>query len=430
MNHDGKVVVLLVFALLATSASGTHAPPGLGFCTPSEHSDCPDGGDDGGDDPPGEDFSPRWPHPAAACSEPYHVQWAGWDLCWQQEDARVQGLEVNRAFFHNGSVAWKMGVPFSLTRYEEPFFGPGPFKDVLGRPGIDGWPGFGQGSMRIPAEDCPRFLGDGRLLNDGRVCLEHRAGPEPAVALWARYDLYNYRFLQGWTFDARGHIEPFISMGGNLIDGSSAGADGQDHQHHLYWRIDFDIAASGNDTFQAFKRAAGNQLEFEPLGFLDGSVRSTCQPQEGVTGTAWCDMWVESKVLYDKSTHDKWRVMDLRDLNARDHGRGFEFVVHSDGPSDEFSTFDALVLQYAGDSEEIGYEVPSSPLQGDYAVNSYLLPSGSPGPVISDPVVWVTQHVDHDTRDEDRGTMSLHHAGFDIRPRNFVDQNPGEATYP
>lgn len=419
MNATGALALLLTIVLVAVTVSGSHSPAGLESCTPSGHGDCVE-------DEPVKDFSPRWPHPAAACSEPYHVQWAGWDLCWQQDDVRVQGLEINRAFFHNGSVAWRMGVPFSLTRYEEPLSGFGPYKDVLGLPSARGLPGFGEGALPLTQESCSRFFGNGHLLHDDRVCVEYREGIEPAVAVWGRYDLFNYRFLQGWVFDARGHIEPFLAMGGALIDGIWIGEEGANHHHHIYWRLDFDVGNPGEDVFQAFKRGGDTVWDIGFSSFITDGVRPSCRPLGEVSGAAWCDVRTESGVLYDQRTGDRWRVVDPRDLNSQGNGKSFEFAVHSDGPADHFSTFDAMVLQYKGDSLEIGYEVPTSPRLGDEAAGRYtLLPE-----TITDPVVWVAQHVHHDTRDEDRGSMSHHYAGFDIRPRNFVDENPGEPTYP
>jgi hypothetical protein len=44
--------------------------------------------------------------------------------------------------------------------------------------------------------------------------------------------------------------------------------------------------------------------------------------------------------------------------------------------------------------------------------------------------IEVVQRIYHDTRDEERGTMSPHFTSFKIRPNNFAGSNPGESTYP
>ncbi len=358
-------------------------------------------------------------HPAAACSAPYHVSGAGWDFCWQQDNPRAQGLELNQVYFHGDSVAWKMGVPFTLTQYESATTGP--FKDTLGSPGSGGHPGYGRGALQLGAGECPRFFGDqSTLLHGNRVCVEHRGGAAEAIAIWSRFDIYNYRFLQGWILDSRGVIEPVIAMGGLLIDGSSVGAQGTNHYHHLYTRIDLDVAADGNDQFQVFSRIAGGVLAG---GTLDGSA---CSVKGIGTVTTWCTTPLETKLVRDHVTHPKWRVVDSADTNAQNHQRSYELTAHSDGPPDDFSTFDVMVVQYKGDSTEVGYEVPMNPMAGDAQIGPYMLP---PEP-IDDPVVWVSQHVYHDTRDEDRGSMTPHYVDYEIRPNNFMDSNPGEDSYP
>lgn len=357
-------------------------------------------------------------HPAGACSAPYHIQGAGWDFCWQQENARVQGLEINRAFFHGESVAWKMGVPFTLTKYESA--STGPFKDVLGTPG-GGIPGYGLGAMSLSEDQCPRFFGEGERLHNNRVCVEHRYGSSDAVAIWSHFNVFNYRFLQGWTFDDAGTITPMIAMGGRLIDGNHIGADGLNHYHHLYWRLDLDIASPGNDAFSQFQRidTAGGPLG-HVLNLLD------CDTQDALHPTAWCDVPVETKLTREEELGVKWRVRDTEDTNSLGRHKSYEIIVHRDHTPDHYSTFDAMLVQYKGDSQEIGYEVPTNPLAGDTYMDPYVIP---PEPV-DDPVVWISLHIYHDTRDEERGSMNWHWVDYKLRPYNLLDSNPGESTWP
>lgn len=375
-------------------------------------------------DPPGTNGTP--PHPVEACSDPYHVHGAGWDVCWQREDVRVQGLEINRAFFENESVVWKMGVPFSLTEYDDADANYGPFKDVLGTPVGAGVPGYGRGSMEINEDACPRFQTEGELLDDGRVCVEHTGGVSPEMSLWARYDVFNYRFLQGWHFNDRGEVDPFVALGGQLLDGATAGASGAEHYHHIYWRVDLDVASPGGDRFQAFKHLTDDASATAP----SGSEAFPCTSSEASSTTdlargTWCNLEREAKLTYHQETHDKWRVVDPTDTNGLGRAKSFEFVVRSAAPADDFSTFDAMVLEHKGDNEEIGYEVSSSP-SDDGALDDYKMPPEEPG----DPVAWVVNHVYHETRDEERGSMVYHHAGFTMHPRNLLDENPSESTFP
>lgn len=332
---------------------------------------------------------------------------------------RGQGLELNQVMFHGEPVIWKIGFPFSITQYEGNVFGP--YKDTLGHGFLGNNPGFGLGSIPIDAQDCPRFLGEGVLLNDKKVCVESRDGPEPQLVIWARYNIFNYRFLQGYMLDSRGNMEPFVRLGGQLID--ELGADSVDHFHHLYWRVDFDIGAAGNDTFQTFLRP---DEEWAPYGPRDDLPRDCrLQVRDGVTG--WCDIDAEAALVDHPALFTRWRVSDAVDLNGHNHSRSYEAILHSDGRVDgTFTTFDALALQYQGDSAELGFEVPSRPLGGD---SHLLLAYQNASQTIDDPVAWFALHSFHDPRDEEVPTMSYHHLAFTIRPRDFMSANPGEDSY-
>ncbi len=156
-------------------------------------------------------------HPTGACVTNY-VSHAGWDLCWQRDDPRAQGLELSQVYFKGQSVLWRIGIPFSMTKYEANAYGP--YKDTLGNPGAGGHPGYGAGAMTLSGAVCPRFYTTGTLIDSNKICVETRDGPEPALAIWSKYNIYNYRFMQGYKMDARGVLEPFVRLGGLLIDGN------------------------------------------------------------------------------------------------------------------------------------------------------------------------------------------------------------------
>ncbi len=375
-------------------------------------------------------------HPTDACSHPFHVSGANWDLCWQRDDLRVQGLEVNRVLFHDRSVAWKMGVPFSITQYDGPTAQSVSFKDVLGTPEEAGIPGAGNGSLQIDPGACPRFHDRGELRDEGRVCIEHEDGIEEAVSVWARYDVFNYRFLQGWTFHERGVIEPFVALGGELFDGSHAGAEGTNHFHHVYWRLDLDIAATGNDTLQGFahvdegRSARGHHERTDQLtGALEpftSAGDAACQRPEATSTPVWCQIDNEGRFASTKATTTKWRIADEEDANANGHARSFEFRVRSDAAANSFSSFDVMALEHQADDAEIGHETSPTAVSGDTDLLTYM----TPAEVIEDPVAWVVFHAYHDTRDEDRGSMTYHYVSFELRPANFLDENRGEQTFP
>jgi Cu2+-containing amine oxidase len=142
----------------------------------------------------------------------------------------------------------------------------------------------------------------------------------------------------------------------------------------------------------------------------------------------WCNIPVEGLMVRESHLNQKWRVVDPEDKNSQGNAKSYEYVIYqSDHPPYTFSTFDTMVAQYKGDSQELGYEVPAMPpeVAGDRALHDYI----TPPEVIDDPVAWVVLHIYHDTRDEERRSMPYHWAQFGIRPNNFLSENPGEPTF-
>ncbi len=365
--------------------------------------------------------------PAAAktstpnCSAPYYVAFANWEFCWQLDNLRVQGIELNDVRYMGERVLWKAGVPFSITRYHMNAYGP--YKDAFGNAGAAGLPGYGRGSLPIAPAQCPRFLGTGTLLQGGHVCLETIGGPNPRVALWTRFDVYNYRFANGWILHADGTFEPKVLLGGNLIDygssacGSVTGAHAcQSHFHHVYWRFDFDVAGEAGDNVQEFRRAEG-------LPSSNSVLDPACSPSRG---GAWCTFQIEGVRERTFADFTKWRVADFDARNDKGHARSFEIVPNGLGPADGTSTADFWAFAYKGDSAELGYQVSTNP-RADSSVTAY-----ADGQIIrpADVVVWYAEHVFHEPRDEEGPNMIFHTTGPKIAPRNFLGSNLVESTYP
>lgn len=349
---------------------------------------------------------------AALCSGQYLIQHANWQFCWQQDDLRVQGLEINDAQYMGKRVVWKMGVPFSITRYHVPGgVGIGPYKDALGNAGSGQHNGYGLGSTAIDASACPRFLGTGTLINNGRLCLETSEGVNAKVAIWARYNVYNYKFLNGYIFHEDGTVEPRLMFGGYLIDGCSIGSGCVSHFHHGFWRFDFDIMGQANDTVQSFARVE--------QGTGSGGTLNL------VAGPLWTAVPGEAQLVRDYEAFGKWRVIDDKARNENGIPRGYELLPNSLGPGDGVSTGDAFVFAHRTDSTELGYEVPTNPYSDAAYLDRYINGDAvAPGDV----VLWYVDHVFHEPRDEERPTMPYHVTGPTLKPRNFSPTNGIEFT--
>lgn len=378
------------------------------------------------------------------CAAPYLVEGAGWSLCWQKDDERVQGLEINDVRFEGKRVLWKAGVPFSITRYNG--YKAGPFKDTLGSSSSSA-PGFGNGSLPIAPSACPRFLAEGVLLADGKVCVERSDdSPVPAIALWSRWDIVNYRFANAWILRGDGSIEPRILLGGLLLDQAQTGGPGGTasrgavHAHHTYFRFDFDVDGRGNDTIEEYARTelapateapAVNHPAVpkpEPLDVCHNGGGALPQTtNRAVGGGIWCPVAAESPRVRDYALGTRWRVVDVESRNAHGTPRSYEVLSGSLVPGDGPSSADAWALAWKGDSAEIGYEVPAFPAV-DAPLALYAAPSE---PAFrTDVVLWVVDHVLHEPRDEENPSMMYHASGPVLKPRNFLDGNALEQTFP
>lgn len=344
-----------------------------------------------------------------------NVQGANWDFCYSLDDVVAHGLRVTSVRYQGTHIFFDIGFPFSITKYHNNAYGP--YKDILGVPSQN--PGFGNGAMVISPTACPRFLGFGGLQAGGKVCVESATGPNPRVAVWSRFDIYNYRYIQGYIFHADGTLEPFVMLGGQLIDGSSCSAAGGStctpHHHYLYWRMDIDLVENMNDRVQ----------EFRYLNQANTGQNNLNAPSCPSTLSSWCTIATESGRLRSLSQVTKWRVADVATLNAKGHPLSIELVSGSQAAADTVSTKDFWALRCC--PSEVGYNVPASPLD-DSGVTSYA--SNAESLTTNDVVVWYSEKVYHEPRDEETPSMMYHRAGPTLRVRNLLSSNNVEATYP
>lgn len=346
-----------------------------------------------------------------------NVQGAGWDFCYSLDDNVAHGLRLMGVRYQGIQIFFEIGVPFTITKYHNNLYGP--YKDILGVPSQN--PGYGNGAMTISASACPRFLGVGILQYGGKVCVETGTGPNPRVAVWSRFDIYNYRYIQGYVLHSDGTFEPLLLLGGQLIDsGSCATAGGSactPHHHYLYWRMDIDLVDNMNDRVQEFA-----YLNAANTG--QNNVNAPACPSTGTATASWCTLTAETARVRSLPLVTKWRVMDVLAKNAKNHPISIELLSGSQAAADSVSTKDLWALKCC--HPEYGYNVPSSP-SSDAGVTSYI---NGESLTTQDIVIWYSEKVYHEPRDEDNPTMAYHKAGPVLRVRNLLASNPTEASYP
>ena len=220
-----------------------------------------------------------------------HTVWGAWTFDW--EVVGGNGLALRNVSFNNKYMIYKANLPVIRVRYDHSC---GPYADRID------W------SNLVPISNC----GDQKLCqksysSGGRNWLE--------VAVYARIGAYH--LYQAWYLSHDGWIRAQLWSKGLQCD--------VDHDHHPYWRIDFDVAGAPSD--QIF-------------------VYDNNRPDEG-WGPGWHKHTNELNETKNPATNRRWVV--------RDHPGGqLAWVIPdaADGVADWFSTKDAASRRYQGAEDQ------------------------------------------------------------------------------
>src|SRR5262249_55252728 len=119
-----------------------------------------------------------------------------------------------------------------------------------------------------------------------------------------------YRYIQKWTFHLDGVIEPRF---GFTVSNQNPSWHAKPHNHHAYYRFDFDIDGFPDDVIEYYD------------------------------GKAWHSITKETKQRHDKA-HEKWRVRDKK------KNIGYEVVPGTDDfhIPDAWSGADIWAVHYRG----------------------------------------------------------------------------------
>ena len=321
-------------------------------------------------------------------------------MCW--EIRANEGLAITHAFYttpgfdrrvlSDATVA-QIFMPYETRpqpRYHDVAYGLGlalqpldaavelPRRRVLGR------------RARVPGDGGPR---PGRAPLRRRTV--HRTARAGARAVGQQPD----RRLQlrgDWAFDDDGAIEPAVALAGVLQFGDIP------HLHNIYWRLDVDIDDPGGDRVEEFYRIAP--------AWSDGRV--------GAIG--WTPLLGETYRADDLATFRKWRIADANGKNAGGRSWSYDLVPSPGSGSlrttaaEGFSRGEFWVTRARSDERFVSGE------DADY-LSTYIDGEAIDG---QDVVVWYARHAHHEVRSEDRPHMPVEWVGFELRPRDYFDQNP------
>jgi hypothetical protein len=181
-----------------------------------------------------------------------------------------------------------------------------------------------------------------------------------------------YRYIQEWRFHVDGTLRPrfkFTAVSNSCVCNV--------HNHHVYWRLDFDLNTPGNNLVQEYNNP--------PI----------------IPNTNWHKKVYEIKRYRDYGRQRKWRVSNTHTGEAYDIVPG-----PTDGVADLFGRGDFWVVRYHPTEIDDGGSGPGAEAGIDKFVNGELVEN-------QDVVVWYGAHFRHDVSEQ--GPGECHEVGPTIR---------------
>lgn len=227
---------------------------------------------------------------APASAHSGHTNWGAWRLDWEVKDDA--GIAIRNVYYNNELVIWKASVPVIRVRYNGNVCGP--YADRIN------W------SNLLNISNC----GNAKVCQTSSTFSGHNW-----LELGVLAKIGKYRIYQVWYFSDDGQIDVRVWSKGLHCNA--------DHDHHSYWRMDFDVNGfSGDQVF----------------------VYDNNRPNEG-WGAGWHKYANELNDLKNSATSRKWFVRD------NPTGHGVWIFVGPDGTADFFSTKDAAPRFYRGSED-------------------------------------------------------------------------------
>jgi hypothetical protein len=249
------------------------------------------------------------------CAPPHRIEWPTdhpvWSLCWVSADSSSgmdgSGLELRDVTYRGKRVLRRAGIPLIDVDYAPG--GCGSFRDwshalmTFEADNPIGLPGSHYAEPTHP----PRTMCDHPGTDAGDF--EGVAAEKTAMQLVLTTQLQAgpYRYVQTWTFHMDGSIDARIGFT-SIFDPCQDKA----HNHHAYWRFEFDIGDDGKDSsdearFPAKKGAVQwNRFRTE-----------TSRRNDSVNGGLWRVQSASARRGYEivsppsNGVADSWGVADL-----------------------------------------------------------------------------------------------------------------------
>lgn len=267
-----------------------------------------------------------------------HTNWGPWRFDWEVRDDA--GIAIRNVSYKDELVLYKASVPVIRVKYRNDACGP--YADRINWDNLLNISNCGGGKV------CQRSYASG-----GRNWLE----------LGVLAGIGAYRIYQVWYLSDDGYIHAVLWSRGLHCD--------VDHDHHIYWRFDFDI-----------KGAAGDQV----------FVFDNNRPDQG-WGPGWHKHGAELNELKSPATQRVWFGRDSFS------GHGLWFLPGSDdGTADGFSTKDAAPRRYHANEDE----------PWPFGASGHLGYLNGESLQEQDDLLWYVAHLHHEAAE---GSSQWHSAG-------------------
>ncbi|MEZ4728689.1 MAG: hypothetical protein R3E79_16265 [Caldilineaceae bacterium] len=374
-------------------------------------------------------YAPTRAQPGANCSAPFFIDQtlrngARWQLCWEHRN--LDGIVLRDIYYTPPrGVARRVLAQGSISQVHVPYDdNSARFHDITDD-------GFGDNNLNdlTPAE-CPA----GTLLKYGAkdaLCqqIQPRGYAFKGLGMQEQGELLSlfsvstsgeYNYIPVWRLGDDGSLELLMGATGKLQRFTNDsrygwpvradGTRGTSHIHNYYWRLDFDLGASGaDDVVEEFNYAPSADNTQRTLGI----TRLTSEAGRSINPAGL----------------RSWRIRDGAATNANGQPISYQLepvaVGHRDvGPSYEpWTANDVYVTTY----RECERYVSHNPQVGGCADNLAGFVNGE-SLEGADVVLWYGATFHHIPRDEDEVYMHMHWNGFRLTPRDWLDANPAAAA--
>ena len=200
-----------------------------------------------------------------------------------------------------------------------------------------------------------------------------------------------YRYVSEWRLHADGTIRPRFGFAGVRNPCTCA-----PHDHHVYWRFDFDILDAAGNLVQEY-----NDTPVLGTGSWHTVRYEVARPRSAANGRYW-------------------RVRSIRASQGYALRPGPD-----DGTADDYGAGDVWILRYHPHEIDDGEGVTTDPARSRAQLDRFV--SGE-SVERQDVVVWYAAHVPHDDEHEAAGG-GLHRVGPNLVPHQWKDRPPTATSF-